>query len=314
MRKPVKVKFVDFWTKDVEIIWLYHILKKHFNVEFSDEPDVLVYSVFGYEHLNYNCKKICFITENTIPDYSYCDYSIGFNYDESNPRHLRYPLFLFYKDVNELIKTKTITTEDIIHKDKFCVFIVSNPKANERKEFFTQLNEIKRVDSAGKVLNNMPDNWQLPDGEKLNFLKRYRFNIAFENSSAPGYTTEKIFEPMFYETIPIYWGDPLVYRDFNPRSFINVMDYPDYKSVIDYVMEVENNQDLYLKILNEPLLVGNVVPEHLKFDRLLEFLERALYEKIAPVSQKPKYILSKAKMKTQMLQEQVAAKLRSITK
>lgn len=79
-------------------------------------------------------------------------------------------------------------------------------------------------------------------------------------------------------------------------------------------MEVENNQDLYLKILNEPLLVGNVVPEHLKFDRLLEFLERALYEKIAPVSQKPKYILSKAKMKTQMLQEQVAAKLRSITK
>lgn len=314
MREIIKVKFTDFWTDDLQVIWLYNILHQHFNIELSDDPDVLIYSVFGYKHLDYNCKKIHFTTENTLPDYAYCDYSIGFNYDEGNSQHLRYPLYLFYKDVNELVKTKAITAEDIRHKDKFCTFIVSNPKAEERIEFFKLLDAVKHVDSAGKVLNNMPEGWQLPDGEKLNFLRRYRFNVAFENSSSPGYTTEKIFEPMFYETIPIYWGDPLVSKDFNPGSFINVKDFPNYHDAIKYVMEVENNPDLYLKILNEPLLNGNVVPHHLKFDRLLEFFEKALHEKITPVSQKPRYFFSKAKMKTHILQEQAAAKLRAIVK
>lgn len=310
----IKVKFTDFWTEDLQIIWLYEILKQRFNIELSDDPDVLIHSVFGYKHLDYNCKKIYFTTENTIPDYSYCDYSIGFNYDEENPRHLRYPIYLFYKDVNELVKTKAITAEDIRHKDKFCTFVVSNPKTIERIDFFKQLDAVKHVDSAGKVLNNMPGNWQLPKGEKLNFLKQYRFNIAFENSSAPGYLTEKIFEPMFYETIPIYWGDPLVNKDFNPGSFINVMNYKNYDEAIKYVLEVERNEDLRLKILNQPLLNGNVVPAHLKFDRLLEFFEMALHEKIVPVSQKPLYVFNKAKLKTQVLQEKAVNKLKKIIK
>ena len=37
--------------------------------------------------------------------------------------------------------------------------------------------------------------------------------IAFENSSFPGYTTEKIFEPMLEGSIPIYWGNPRVDED-----------------------------------------------------------------------------------------------------
>ena len=37
-------------------------------------------------------------------------------------------------------------------------------------------------------------------------FKKYKFNICFENSSTPGYVTEKIIQSMYVNSIPIYWG------------------------------------------------------------------------------------------------------------
>ena len=42
---------------------------------------------------------------------------------------------------------------------------------------------------------------------KMDFIKDYKFVISFENSSNPGYTTEKLIEPMLVNSIPIYWGN-----------------------------------------------------------------------------------------------------------
>jgi glyoxylate carboligase len=44
---------------------------------------------------------------------------------------------------------------------------------------------------------------------KRQFQSEYKFSIAFENNAHrpqyPGYTTEKIMEPMTVNSIPIYW-------------------------------------------------------------------------------------------------------------
>ena len=74
----------------------------------------------------------------------------------------------------------------------------------------------EKVDSGGKFLNNVGG----PVTDKLSFIKDYKFVISFENSSYPGYTTEKILEPMLVNSIPVYWGNPLVYNDFNYRTYI----------------------------------------------------------------------------------------------
>lgn len=57
---------------------------------------------------------------------------------------------------------------------------------------------------------------------KRDFLAAYKFTIAFENSRAPGYYTEKILDPMLAGSIPVYWGDPGIASHFNPRSFLSV--------------------------------------------------------------------------------------------
>src|SRR5262249_24450240 len=112
----------------------------------------------------------------------------------------------------------------------------------------------KPIDSAGKVFNNVGGRIGRTVAEKLNFIRPYKFTIAFENESHPGYTTEKIYEPMLVNSLPIYWGDPLVHRDFNPASFLSFYDYGDQDALIDRVIEVDRNDELYLNYLQQPWL------------------------------------------------------------
>ena len=86
-----------------------------------------------------------------------------------------------------------------------------------------KLSKYKRVDSGGRHLNNIGG----PVDDKLEFQKDYKFSIAFENSAFPGYLTEKLPEAVIAQTLPIYWGDKLVHRDFNTARFLN---YPDFGS------------------------------------------------------------------------------------
>jgi len=76
---------------------------------------------------------------------------------------------------------------------------------------------------------------------KIEFLKRYKFNIAFENASLPGYTTEKIVEPMAARCLPIYWGNPLIEREFNPKSFLNYFDFRDDDALIEKIIEFDES-------------------------------------------------------------------------
>jgi hypothetical protein len=93
---------------------------------------------------------------------------------------------------------------------------------------FHKLNEYKPVASGGPLFNDI--GYISPRGEesvsaKTKFLDSYRFNLCFENSSYPGYTTEKLYEALTSKTIPIYCESPTIEVDFNPKAFLNWHDY-----------------------------------------------------------------------------------------
>lgn len=71
---------------------------------------------------------------------------------------------------------------------------------------FEALKKYKKVNSGGRYLNNIGR----AVVDKIQFESRHKFSICFENSSYPGYTTEKIIEAFAAKTIPIYWGNPCV--------------------------------------------------------------------------------------------------------
>ncbi len=157
-------------------------------------------------------------------------------------------------------------------KTKFCNFIYSQD-IPARNNFFKELSKYKRIDAPGRCMTNMPpishgnpkesrvaENWAM---NKLNFLKSYKFTIAFENLSKPGWVTEKLTHPMLVNSIPIYVGHKDVNKEFNTKSFINYSDFKNMKEFIDYIIKVDNDDKLYEKILKEPLYKDNKFPKDL---------------------------------------------------
>ncbi|PAF45155.1 glycosyltransferase family 10 [Helicobacter sp. 11S02596-1] len=214
--KPtIKLKITDWWSnEDFDQNYFVRMLRKKYNVIEDENPDYLLYSVFGCKHAQYDCVKIFYTGENICPDFNACDYAIGFYHIDFEDRYLRYPLyFLYEKDLERALhKHETPAKEN---KTKFCNYIYSHSNGSKlREEFFDLLSQYKKVDSAGSYRNNIGGALPIVGGDfatsKYTFCKDYKFSIAFENSSTHGYTTEKIIQAFGAGTIPIYWGDETI--------------------------------------------------------------------------------------------------------
>jgi hypothetical protein len=142
------------------------------------------------------------------------------------------------------------------------------------------LSKYKRVDSGGRLYNNLDG----PVTDKLALVKASKFTIAFENDSRPGYTTEKLSQPMEALSVPIYWGNPLVHLDFNPRSFINVHDFPNLEAAVERVMEVDRNDELYAEYLRQPWYHDNRVNQYVDSERVLSRFEEIFAMSVKPIA------------------------------
>ncbi len=281
MKKNIKINFCDWYGGFNKENNLYtNILKQFYDIEISENPDFLFYSLFGLEHEKYECVKIFQNGENVIPNFNECDYGEGPDYIDFGDRYFRHNNYFIDKSI-----CRRNITEDYCNR-RFCNFIYSNTTSGEgatlRQQFCQKLMQYKHIDCPGKVLNNMSaEDLEPPNGDwwksKLEFLKKYKFTIAFENSSSNGYTTEKLVQPLQSFSIPIYYGNPLVTRDFNPKAFINCNDYDNnFDAVIERVKELDNNPDKYLAMLREnPMQPDFDFNQQAKFEQwLINIIEK----------------------------------------
>lgn len=269
MKRKIKINFTDWWVGfDKTDNYFYNLLKDEFDIEISNNPDYLFFSVFGNQHQYFNCIKIAYYAENIPAPLGYCQWAFSNDYLD-DARNYRLPHYLLYDGYYELQREKII--EDSLAKRKFCNFVVSNGNCPERNNFFLKLNQYKKVDSGGRWMNNLG----YVVGDKLKFQSEYKFSIAFENNAYrpqhPGYSTEKIMQPMTVNSIPIYWGNPVIDREFNTRSFINYYDFNDFDKVIDIIIDLDKNDDKYLEMLRQPWFT-NGIPEPNKEENIKSFL------------------------------------------
>lgn len=269
----IKVDFSDFWDGFNKIDnFFYNLLSEYYNVEISENPDVLIYSIFGVSHLKYNCVKIFFSGENIGPNFNECNYSMCFDFLD-NDNHYRLPLYVLYDGYYQLVNKKV--NDELVNRN-FCNFLVSNGSNEVRNNFFKKLNNYKKVDSGGLFLNNIG----YKVSNKLDFQSKYKFSIAYENnsyrSSRTGYTTEKIMQPMIVNSIPIYWGNELIHKDFNTKSFINFYDFKDEDEMIEYIIYLDQNDNKYLEMLNNPWFIDNKIPDFNKKENIFKFFEKII--------------------------------------
>lgn len=269
----VTIKFVDFWKgftpNDNFII---DALKCKFNVivlgdDAKEEPELLFCSAFGGEHFKYSrCIKVYYTAENDIPNFNHYDYAISFFDIKFGDRHLRYPMYVTYPEYH-LLKDAPMERSHALDRG-FCSVVVSNGNSNDpmRELVWQRLNEYREVASGGRFRNNIGG----PVADKMEFISRYKFNLALENSKVDNYTTEKIVEPMAAHSVPIYWGNRYVDQEFNKDAFIDVSDFSNVDAAIDYIRKIDNDDDMYLKMLNAPKLAADVPVDW--DERLQDFL------------------------------------------
>jgi len=125
--------------------------------------------------------------------------------------------------------------------------------------------------------------------DKQAFIGSYKFTIACENSIKPGYSTEKIIDPMLVNSIPIYLGDPEIANEFNSRAFINVADFKNMEELLEYIKYIDNNDEEYLQMLSEPIFAEDrnlVVDYHELYEG---FLRHIFDQKISSARRRCEY-------------------------
>jgi hypothetical protein len=284
MSKPLlRLGFTD--THDQIIKFFSDIFSKHYVLVIDNNtPDYLIFGDrnFGQDNLRYNdknCIKIFYTGENQRAwDYQ-AHYAITFDHIDSE-KHYRLPLYVVYDWDN---KRKGLDTygnyERVLNeKTEFCSFVVRNPNCQKRNEFFNKLSQYKQITSAGPLFNNA--GYVLEYGEnamkaKQEYLRKFKFNMCFENSSYPGYATEKLYEAYYGGTIPIYWGSPTIDCDFNPKAFLNWHNYQNDEDFIEAIKRLDNDSDLYAEMYNQPLVLND---RYFNLDNFYKWFNRNVYK------------------------------------
>jgi GR25 family glycosyltransferase involved in LPS biosynthesis/glycosyltransferase involved in cell wall biosynthesis len=247
-----KIAFSDWWNEEYcggtfnkSNNFFTKLLSNTKTVLPEDNPDILFYSVFGNKYKNYTAKRKIFFSGEPYPARDDADYNLTFDITSNN--NVRIPLWIFYLNKNDIRFAQRGL------KNKFCSFIASTG-TNTRKIFVEKLSEYKMVDCGGKFLNNVElvERGTNCNG-KINFNNSYRFSIAFENTDYPGYVSEKILDVYKSGCIPIYWGTSKVVEDFNPSTFINCNDFENFDQVVQHVIKVDNDPELYSSYFKEPI-------------------------------------------------------------
>ncbi len=250
--KKIKIAFSDFWDIfDPDDNFITDALRKNFEVEISNDPDFVFCSIFGRRYLKYDCARIFYTGENIDPDFNLVDYAMGFPDITYYDRYLRLPHYVLYPRACELAKKKPSMTDEEYLGRKFCNYVISNAVSGpERLVMIDKLSSYKELASGGRYHNNVGG----PVADKIDFSRGYKFSIAFENSSSRGYTTEKIMESFASETVPIYWGNPDIAKEFNPDSFINCHDFDSFDDAVRFIKKVDEDDELYLKMVKAQIV------------------------------------------------------------
>lgn len=314
VKKKVRIAIARFWagaTVEEIVRTILPDLEPYFEFEASETPQVLLYGPYGGMLPRGDFVRVFIGCENLRPIMSECDWAFGVLH-EDRVRHPRYMRFARWGDDTHLIQQDKDWAEVLKSKRRFCAFVYAQ-EYPYREAFFRALSAYKRIDAPGRSMNNMPGIDPVPGKDlwknKIEFLRAYKFVVAFENGSAPGYNTEKLTHAIEAESMPIYWGDAEIGRSFNVTRFINAHDYlpkpyrwlprlpyaphsvkgklqptlvgraarkfnegarrleqrawalAGFDALVDRVIALDRDDDLYLRHLQEPFFIGNKPPD-----------------------------------------------------
>jgi hypothetical protein len=223
-------------------------------------------------------KELWFTGENVRPPQS--GYSATLSFDPTGGNNFRVPLWwlLFpapgsrksetsesrrlgmQPSLTEALNGRSLTEPG--SRPKFACTFIGKPEAT-RLSMIEVLERIGRVETFGTYFGN-------PVDHKFPIASDYDFVICPENSTYPGYITEKAIEAWASGAIPLYLGND-VHGDLNPGALVNLHDYA---NTDDFCAVVEELTSDPIKI--ESMRKRNILNRAPDYEGLVDFLRAAL--------------------------------------
>jgi len=178
--------------------------------------------------------------------YKYCKYVVAQN-KEMFPyakNIIEHPMFMFTESTdshefylnNDFKKTKRMSMVSSNYGHKY-----NYPKRHEL--FNALLKTDLDIDFYGR-------RWELSDPRykgspynKSEAIVDYQYSIAIENSSYDNYLTEKFFDLIVCNTVPLYYGAPNVSGIYPDNSFIALDFSGPIEKTVEQVIDIYNNDD-----------------------------------------------------------------------
>jgi hypothetical protein len=125
-------------------------------------------------------------------------------------------------------------------------FVSSNIDVSRRQTYLRELSKHLPIDSYGSFMRTHRIENDRGRPSKLEVIGGYKLNLAFENSRAHDYVTEKFFDPLVAGSVPVYLGAPNV-ADFAPgeRCFVDVTAFAGPRALAEYLLHLCNDPAEY---------------------------------------------------------------------
>ena len=268
--KHIRIGYTD-WndTRAMEYInYLKTNLSDLYTFELvQDNPDYLLFSFYGLEHRDKKYSKaikIAVYEEGYIPSFNEEDYIFGVAHIFYLDRYFRKATLLAYlgdlknKDFRRA-RSKALKGKK---REKFCAAVLKHERNEDhfREKFVRELSKYKEVDMGGEINNTIGYNVT----DNIEFFSSYKFSIAFEKNCGDGYATGHIINSLLAGTIPIYYGDYLIDEYINPDTYILVRNDIDLQEKIEFIKQVDQDDNLYKEFLSKDVLIDEDVVEKRK--------------------------------------------------
>ena len=257
--------------------------KKFIFVSHDKNPDITINHIMEeVHHTNINALNIII---NGEPFNNKTHYDISIDTKRYNPNvfvTVHYPQI--FSSIHEYRQSMN-PSDHAKPKTKFCAYMYQMIHQH-RINYFNLLSKYKKVDGLGKCCRNV----NIPETRGVYTLNKtfndiavelysqYKFVLAIENSMIDGYSTEKLLSPIIANSVPIYWGDSYIFKYINKKRVVYALDFSSDDELLTHIIYLDNNDEAYKSIINEPIFVSDVTFESIECE-LAETIKNVLIGK-----------------------------------
>ena len=218
----------------------------------------------------------------------YVDFSMGYDIID-NPKYLRFPYWLmrlFKPDITEEQIENAVDYWNNVNypKTEEVINISTHDHWKARAYIAKDVEKLVNITYAGKWRNNTRELWDKYNNDKIHFTKKFKFSLCPENLFNDAYVTEKVFESIRADCIPLYagGGNYLEPEVLNPKVIVRWSDdmSADNSDTIELFKNLLTDEKSYYDFKDQtPLLTSSKKYIINKFVNLEKHFERLIFDK-----------------------------------